>query len=130
MGPGKRCKGGYHLRGTIPSTNNGDTIPKSEGDTKNSDGVPQVSIPQSPPQQGGNVVIDPANLKDFLGKLIREEMAAAMIKQPSPSLTQPPQPAQPQQPTQQQQPQQQHPLRFQSSQDYRMALIGELLSRH
>ena len=83
----------------------------------------EESSPQSS-QLGGNVVIDPLNLKDFLGKLIREEMAAAMIQQPAPNLTQQHQPP-PQQPPQQ--PQQQ---RYQTNQDYKMALIGELLSRH
>ena len=137
MGPGKRCKGGYHLRGTVPATSNGKTSTNPVSGAQNSDAVPSEQVPQTNSQQnlGGNIIIDPSNLKDFLGKMIREEIAAAMTQQPAPTQAQQPQtlqpqPPQPQPPTQQLQPPQQHQQRFQSSQDYRLALIGELLSKH
>ena len=137
MGPGKRCKGGYHLRGTVPATSNGETLTNPASDAQNRDAVPLEQIPQTNSQQnqGGNIIIDPSNLKDFLGKLIREELAAAMTQQRAPTQAQQPQPpqpqpTQPQPPTQQLQPPQQQQPRFQSSQDYRLALIGELLSKH
>ena len=138
MGPGKRCKGGYHLRGTVaaipipeqtpPNLNVGSNPGSVTSDTSNPSNLQPTIQPQPQPQTGGNVVIDPANLKDFLGKLIREEMAAVMSsslnlkQQQQQTQPQPPPPQQPQQPPQ--------PQRFQMSQDYRMALIGELLSKH
>ena len=135
MGPGKRCKGGYHLRGTVAATTGSEPTITPPTEVLNQGAEPRSTQDQSSqPQQklGGNVIIDPINLKDFLGKLIREEMAAAMTQQPAPTLTQQPQTFQPQPPTQQPQqpPQQQQQQRYKSSQDYKMALIGELLTKH
>ena len=140
MGPGKRCKGGYHLRGTVAATPTPDYIPPQQnvGSNPGVSGSVPITTPEAttfqPQQQnGGSVVIDPANLKDFLGKMIREEIAAAMSQQATPPLN-------PQQQQQQQQPPppptlqphqpQQPPQSFKLPQDYRMALIGELLSKH
>ena len=111
MGPGKRCKGGYHLRGTVAATPISDAIPTPQTEVLSPGVEPKTTQdPSSQPQPqlnqlGGNVIIDPMNFKDFLGKLIREEMAGAMTKQPARTLLQQPQPIQPQPPPQQ--PQQQ-----------------------
>ena len=135
MGPRKRCKGGYHLSGTVAVTPSPEPIPAPQTVDSNPVSEPRATpepstLPQ--PQAGGNVIIDPANLKDFLGKLIREEMAAAMSQQSTPTLNLQPQQPQPQPPPpkQPQQPPQPQPQRHQMAQHYRIALIGELLSRH
>ena len=130
MGPGKRCRGGYHLRGTTSTT------PINENVAQEPREQATPTIPEAGSNQvEGNLIIDPNSLKDFLGKMIREEMASAM-SQNLPFQATPQQPPQHQsqtvlqpQPQPHREPQPQ-PQRFQTSQDYLMALLGQnLLSR-
>ena len=59
MGPGKRCKGGYHLRGTVAVTPNPEHIPSPQTGDSNPGSEPRAG---SNPGSESRATPEPSNL--------------------------------------------------------------------